>query len=150
MTGRASTTPSPHGLAAVAALARVAPEASRPMLTSTVTILTETQPLPAWHGTGDHRPVRAWQAVDVYDSERVLFIAYDGHVPHTLMVQITEPGGTLVDKLALLAPRRGHRLDGPARRRGRPHAARRTSRPRQPRRPRIGPAHHGHDLAPPR
>ncbi|MER5179104.1 hypothetical protein ABT009_12165 [Streptomyces sp. NPDC002896] len=104
VTGRASTTPSPHGLAAVAALSRVAPQASRPMLASTVTILAETQPPPVWHGAGDHRPVRAWRAVDVYDSERVLFLAYDGPVPHTLMAQITEPGGTLVSKLALLAP----------------------------------------------
>jgi hypothetical protein len=104
VTGRASTTPSPPGFAAIAALARVAPEASQPMLASTVTILAETQPLPAWHDAGDHRPVCAWRAVDVYDSERVLLIAYDGPVPHTLMAQITEPGGTLVDKLVLLAP----------------------------------------------
>jgi hypothetical protein len=43
--------------------------------------------------------------VDVWDSERVLFIDYDGPVPHTVMAHVGEVGGTLVDKLALLAPR---------------------------------------------
>ncbi|WP_431676042.1 hypothetical protein [Kitasatospora sp. KL5] len=102
--GRASTTPSPAGLAAVAALERVAPVDSRPMLTGTVAILAETQPLPAWHAASGHHPVRAWRAVDVWDSERVLFIAYDGPTPHTLMAQIIETGGTMVDKLGLLTP----------------------------------------------
>ncbi|MEU1566567.1 hypothetical protein ABZ504_40320 [Streptomyces mirabilis] len=102
--GRASTTPSPAGLAAVAAMERVAPPDSRPMLSGTVDILAETQPLPAWHTAQAHQPVRAWRAVDVWDSERVLFIAYDGPTPHTLMAQITEAGGTMVDKLGLLTP----------------------------------------------
>ncbi|MER5599902.1 hypothetical protein [Streptomyces sp. NPDC002265] len=104
VTGRASTTPSPAGLAAVAAMERVAPVDSRPMLAGTVGILAETQPLPAWHTSAGHHPVRAWRAVDVWGSERVLFIAYDGPTPHTLMAQIIETGGTMVDKLGLLLP----------------------------------------------
>ncbi|MEU6324645.1 hypothetical protein [Streptomyces sp. NPDC047009] len=102
--GRASIKPSPHGLAAVAALERVAPSAGYSLLQETVETLSGSQPLPAWHATGPHRPVRAWCAVDVWDSERVLFIDYDGPVPHTLMAYIGEVGGTLVDKLALLEP----------------------------------------------
>lgn len=104
VTGRASTTPSPAGLATIAAMERVAPPESRPMLAGTVGILAETQPLPAWHASAGHHPVRAWRAVDVWDSERVLFIAYDGPTPHTLMAQIIETGGTMVDKLGLLLP----------------------------------------------
>ncbi|WP_316783716.1 hypothetical protein [Streptomyces sasae] len=102
--GRASTTPSPHGLAAVAALERVGPPDSRSMLGEAVEILAGSQPLPAWHAAAPHRPVRAWRAVDVWDSERVLFVEYGGPVPHTLMAQINEVGGTMVDKLALLTP----------------------------------------------
>ncbi|WP_377273773.1 hypothetical protein [Peterkaempfera sp. SMS 1(5)a] len=102
--GRASTRPSASGLAAVAALERVTPGRSRSMLRGTVEILAESQPLPTWFGEPEHRAVRAWCAVDVWDSERVLFIAYDGPVPHTLMVQVDEVGGTLLGKLALLAP----------------------------------------------
>ncbi|MFB9571203.1 hypothetical protein [Streptomyces yanii] len=102
--GRASTTPSPHGLAAVAALERVGPPDSRSLLGETVEILAGSQPLPAWHAAAPHRPVRAWRAVDVWDSERVLFVEYDGPVPHTLMAQISEVGGTMVDNLALLTP----------------------------------------------
>jgi hypothetical protein len=102
--GRASTTPSPHGLAAVAALERVGPPDSGSMLHETVAILADSQPLPAWYAAAPHRAVRAWCAVDVWDSERVLFIEYDGPVPHTLMARIGEVGGTLVDKMALLMP----------------------------------------------
>ncbi|MEY9968360.1 hypothetical protein ABIA33_006444 [Streptacidiphilus sp. MAP12-16] len=102
--GRASTTPSPAGLAAVAALQRVAPVDSKPMLAGTVAILTETQPLPSWHKASGHHPVRAWQAVDVWDSKRVLFIAYDEPTAHTLMAQITQTAGTMVEKLGLLTP----------------------------------------------
>ncbi|MBT2456918.1 hypothetical protein [Streptomyces sp. ISL-86] len=60
------------------------------MLHETVEILAESQPLPVWHEAVPHRPVRAWRAVDVWDSERVLFIEYEGPVPHTLMARIGE------------------------------------------------------------
>lgn len=112
VSGRACTTPSPHGLAAVAALARVAPPADINMLTGTIDILTETQPLPAWHAAEpDWTPVAAWRAVDVWASERVLLIDYDGPHPHTLMAQIYQTGGPLVGKLALLEPGAASRWD---------------------------------------
>lgn len=53
-------------------------------------VLAASQPVPAWHAAGPNRPVGAWCAVDVWDSERVLFIDYDGPVPHTLMTHIGE------------------------------------------------------------
>jgi hypothetical protein len=105
--GRACTTPSPHGLAAVAALARVAPAADTSLLTGTVDILAETQPLPSWHpgaGLSEWNAQAAWRAVDVWDSERVLFLDYDGPSPHTVMAQIYRTGGVMVDKLAVLEP----------------------------------------------
>ncbi|TQC46066.1 hypothetical protein EEB14_28245 [Rhodococcus sp. WS4] len=104
VTGRACTTPSPHSLAAIDALARVAPAADLSMLTDTLHILAETQPLPAWHTVEPWTPIVAWRAVDVYDSERVLFIEYDGPRPHTLMAHIYHVGGLMIDKLAVLNP----------------------------------------------
>ena len=104
VTGRSCTTPSPHSLAAIAAFARVAPAADLSMLTDTLDILAETQPLPAWHTVEAWNPTAAWRAVDVYDSERVLFIDYDGPHPHTLMAHIYQVGGLMIDKLALLNP----------------------------------------------
>ena len=104
VTGRACTTPSPHSLAAVDALAQVAPAADLSMLTETLDILAETQPLPAWHTVEAWTPTAAWRAVDVYNSERVLFIDYNGPHPHTLMANIFQVGGLMIDKLALLNP----------------------------------------------
>lgn len=111
--GRACTTPSPHGLAAVAALARVAPAADAKMLTGTIDILAETQPLPPWHTAAEPgwSPSAAWRAVDVWDSERVLLVDYDGPHPHTLMAQIRQTGGRLVGKLAVLEPGAASRWD---------------------------------------
>jgi hypothetical protein len=112
VTGRACTTPSPHGLAAVAALARVAPAADIKMLNETVDILAETQPLPPWHAAEpDWTPTAAWRAVDVGDSEQVLLIDYDGPHPHTLMAQIYKTGGLLIGKLAVLEPGAADRWD---------------------------------------
>ncbi|MBT2870487.1 hypothetical protein ACPCKP_17755 [Streptomyces cellulosae] len=110
--GRASTKPSPSGVAALAALERVGPHAGHAMLQETMEVLAASQPVPAWHAAGPNRPVGAWCAVDVWDSERVLFIDYDGPVPHTLMAHIGEVGGTLVDKLALLTPHAAHAWEG--------------------------------------
>jgi hypothetical protein len=110
--GRARTTPSPHGLAAVAALARVAPAADIKMLNETVDILAETQPLPPWHAAEpDWTPTAAWRAVDVWDSEQVLLVDYDGPHPHTLMAQIYKTGGLLIGKLAVLEPGAADRWD---------------------------------------
>ena len=106
--GRACTTPSPHALAAVAALARVAPATDTTMLAETIELLAETEPLPAWHKDAEPitgwTPTAAWRAVDVWDSERVLLVDYDGAHPHTLMAQVCETGGLLLDKLAILEP----------------------------------------------
>ena len=104
MTGRACTTPSPHALGAVAALARVAPAADMSLLTQTVAILAETQPVPGWHTGAGWTPTAAWRAVDVYDSERVLIIDYDGPHPHTLLAQLCQVGGLMIDKLVVLEP----------------------------------------------
>lgn len=102
--GRASSRPSPHGLAAIAALLRVAAPSEVPMLDGTVEILSAGQPLPPWSGMAAFEPVASWRAVDVWDSEHVLFVEYGGPVPHTLMAQIMLAGGVLVEKLALLKP----------------------------------------------
>jgi hypothetical protein len=105
--GRASGHPSPHGLAAVAALRRVAHSEQQSMLDGTVAILSESQPKPPWLDAPAFTPVRAWRAADLWDSERVLFIEYDATgesaTRHTLMAQIVEPGGTMVVKLGVLS-----------------------------------------------
>jgi hypothetical protein len=113
VSARACTTPSPHGLAAVAALARVAPAADIKMLKGAIDLLAETQPLPPWHAAAgpDWTPVAAWRAVDVWESERVLLIDYDGPHPHTLMAQIYQTGGLLVGKLVVLEPNAASRWD---------------------------------------
>jgi hypothetical protein len=104
--GRASSTPSPHGLAAVAALARVVGPGDSTMLSGTIEILAETQPLPLWHAAGEPpwTPAKAWRAVNVWDSERVLLVDYDGPHPHTLMAQVDRTGGLWVGVLSVLEP----------------------------------------------
>ena len=104
VTGRASSHPSRHGLAAVAALGRVAPDSERDMLQGTVRILAETQPPPAFLGAAGWTPVAGWKAVDVWESERVLFVEFDGPTPHTLMASVLDVGGVVVNKLAVLQP----------------------------------------------
>ncbi|NBE91824.1 hypothetical protein FE391_00545 [Nonomuraea sp. KC401] len=46
----------------------------------------------------------AWRAVDVWDSEQVLLVDYDGPHPHTLMAQVLKPGGLMIGKIAVLEP----------------------------------------------
>lgn len=104
VTGRASSRPSPHGLAAVGALARVAPASAHDALEDTVGILAESQPAPAFLGAAGWTPVAGWKAVDVWESERVLFVEFDGPVRHTLMASVLNVGGVVVNKLALLQP----------------------------------------------
>jgi hypothetical protein len=104
---RARAVSSPTGLAAVAALARVAPATASQMMAQTINLLTQTQPPPPWQPPGrvwNWVAVAAWQAVDVWDSERVLFIDYDAPQPHTLMAHIQRAGGIQVGKLAILQP----------------------------------------------
>ena len=100
----ACTTPTAHALAAVAALARVAPAADISMLTDTLDILIQTQPLPSWPTDAAWTPLAAWRTVDIYHSERVLFVDYDGPQPHTLMAQLCQVGGLMIDTLAVLQP----------------------------------------------
>jgi len=71
VSGRACTTPSPHGLAAVAALRRVAPVAEITMLAEAFDTLAQTQPLPPWYpAEPDWTPVAARRAVDMWDAAR--------------------------------------------------------------------------------
>ena len=102
--GRACTTPTRHGLAAVAALARVAPPSETTLLAETIDLLAEQQPLPLWYAQPGWSPAAAWRAVDVWDSERVLFVEFAGPRPHTVLAQLTQAGGLLIGKLGILAP----------------------------------------------
>jgi hypothetical protein len=104
VTGRASSRPSRHGLAATGALARVAPASEHEMLEGTVRILAETQPPPGFLGAAGWTPVAGWRAVDVWESERVLFVEFDGPTPHTVMASVLHVGGVVVNKLAVLQP----------------------------------------------
>ncbi|MFC4040932.1 hypothetical protein ACFO1B_21070 [Dactylosporangium siamense] len=95
---RCCTHPSPQGLAALAALRRVAPPSEHALLDETIAILRETQPAPSWLDAA-FSPVRAMRAIDVYDSERVLFVEYGSH---TLLARILTSGGPSLQRLALL------------------------------------------------
>lgn len=101
--GRASTRPSPRGLAAVAALRRIVAPKELPMLDESVAILSESQPSLSWAAAEPFEPVKASRAVDVWDSEHLLAIEFADPVPHTLMAQTRLVGGVLVEKLALLS-----------------------------------------------
>jgi hypothetical protein len=104
--GRASSRPSPAGLAAVAALRRVAPASVHALLDGTIKLLAESQPSPPWRETPGFTAVRAWRAVDVRDSERVLFVEYaapdDASTAHTLTAEVVTVSGRMIDRLALL------------------------------------------------
>lgn len=102
--GRASSRPSRHGLAAVTAMGRVAPDSERDLLQETRQILAETQSAPAYVDAPGWTPVAGWRAVDVWESERVLFVEFDGPTPHILMASVLEVGGVVVNKLAVLQP----------------------------------------------
>jgi len=104
--GQASSTPSPHGLAAVAALARIAGPKEAEMLAETIEILADSQPLPPWHSAEDPAwtPVKAWRAANVWDSERVLVVDYDGPHPHSLLAQVERTGGLWVGVLSAIEP----------------------------------------------
>lgn len=97
-----SRRPTPHGLAAAAAFRRLAASDDAAMLGDAVEVAGRTQPSPSWMDAGAFDPTAAWKATDVWESESVLFVEYDGPVPHTLMAQILTVGGTVVGKLALL------------------------------------------------
>ncbi|WP_127504165.1 hypothetical protein [Actinoplanes solisilvae] len=100
--GRAATRPSPEGLAALAALRRLAEPDDLPLLDEAVAIMSESRPAPPWAAEPAFEAVKAWRAADVWDSEHVLFVEYGGSVPHTLMAQIQLAGGVLVEEIILL------------------------------------------------
>ncbi|WP_285774568.1 hypothetical protein [Microtetraspora sp. NBRC 13810] len=102
--GRATAGPSVPGMAAVAALGRVAPEEERPMLAQAVDVLSAAHPAPPWSAAPGWLPAGAWHASDVWESERVLFVEYDGPRPHTLMALIAGDAGRLVARLEVLEP----------------------------------------------
>jgi hypothetical protein len=101
---QASTTPTSHGLEALAALSRVAPAAAVGLLNDVITVLAKNELLPSWCSDTAWTPRAAWRAVDVYDSARTLLIDYDGPIPHTLMADLYQVGGLEVRAITILAP----------------------------------------------
>ncbi|GAA5070471.1 hypothetical protein HNP84_001640 [Thermocatellispora tengchongensis] len=102
--GRATAKPTALGLAAVAALGRVAPPGPREMLAEAGAILAIDQPAASWYGLPEWTRAAAWRAVDVWESERVLFVEYGEPRPHTLMAVVLENGGRTVGRLGVLEP----------------------------------------------
>jgi hypothetical protein len=102
---RATAHPSRYALAVLAALRRVAPADETGQLDEAIEAVQTGVGEPAWLGAAPFTPVRAWQALDPWDSERVLFVEYTSDNPdadtHTLMAEIAEPGGTFVRGLAI-------------------------------------------------
>jgi hypothetical protein len=91
---------------------RSAPRASRrvaqPGRGCRSAILSETQPRPPWIDAPGSTAAGAWRAVDVWESERVLFVEYAGPQPHVLMAAINDVGGSFVERLQLLEPGAAH------------------------------------------
>lgn len=88
---RVSARPSPPGLAAVAAVLRLAPPSAQASLDQALAEVAERFRLPAWSADPAQRAVAAWRSVDVWDSERVLFLDYpDGPRPHTLFATVDD------------------------------------------------------------
>lgn len=102
---RALDRPSPEGLAALAALRRLAPESEHPALDTAIGTLSESQVRPSWIDAATlAAPLAAWRAVDVWDSNRTLFIEYADPRPHTLMASVLEASGSTVNTLRILRP----------------------------------------------
>jgi hypothetical protein len=105
--GRALTRPSPAASAALAALRRVAPGGGHGPLDEAIAVLDGSQAAPRWRDTPAFAPVRAWRAVDVWDSERILFVEFalpgDDATRHCLVAQIINVSGTMIEKLAVLS-----------------------------------------------
>ncbi|MFI5896342.1 hypothetical protein ACIA5D_40210 [Actinoplanes sp. NPDC051513] len=104
--GRASTTPTVDALAALVALRRVAPATEHALLDGAIELLAGSQALPPWHAEPGFAAVRAWRAVDVWDSDRVLFVEFaalgDPESAHTLIAQILTVFGTEINYLDVL------------------------------------------------
>lgn len=98
---RAVNGPSPQGLAAVAALRRLAAEPDQRLLDEILDTLAASQPRPLWIDAPGWTPVAAWRAVDVWESEHMLIVEFDGASPHTLAAAVTTVGGSRVSTLAV-------------------------------------------------
>jgi hypothetical protein len=107
----AARRPSIVGSAALAALRLVADETGRGVLDEALQGLGAGRPLPAWAGRADWVPVAAHRAVDVWESERVLFVDFDGPQPHCLLVVISEVPGRWVTELEILEPGSAREFD---------------------------------------
>lgn len=101
--GRAATRQNPRAHLAAAALRLVAAPADRAAIDEALAGAPDATPVP-WTAAPEWRPVSAHRAVDVWESERVLLVDFDGDHPHGLMARILEVGGRWVAELALLRP----------------------------------------------
>jgi hypothetical protein len=114
---RAVARPSPEGLAAVAALRRLAPVAGRADIDEAFDALSRGQPRPEWIDDPPAEPSDGWRAEDPWGSRVFLFIEYADPRPYTLMAAILEATGSTVESLRLLrgnaAPRWSDSLDAP-------------------------------------
>lgn len=103
--------PSLVGAAALASLRLVADAAGREILTEALASAGEGRPAPAWADPKPWVPVAAFQAVDVWESERVLFVDFDGPAPHCLLVVVSEVPGRWVTELEILEPGSAREFD---------------------------------------
>jgi hypothetical protein len=99
---RALVRPSRQALAALVALGRVAPPSAREALDGPTQSLLATQAAPGFLSAPGWTPVAGYRAVDVWQSERVLFVDFDGPTPHTLTASVLDVGGTTVTRLGVL------------------------------------------------
>ena len=99
---RASVRPTRQSLAALVALARVAPPGAREALDGPLHNLLASQAAPGFLSAPGWAPVAGYRAVDVWQSERVLFVDFDGPNPHTLSASVIDVGGTMVTRLGVL------------------------------------------------
>lgn len=93
--------PSAAGLAALHAFARVAPAEGGPIARAVIAAMPATLPPPAFTAAPLPEPVRAWTAVDVWGAERMIFVEYEQPEVHTLVAQVLDVAGRLVESLAL-------------------------------------------------
>jgi hypothetical protein len=96
--------PSQGGLAAVAALRRIAPPGDWDHLDACVAALSRMFPAPAWAEAPPATAVSAWRTEDVWLSSKALFVDFDDDSGkgHTLMLQATTPGGVMAGVLDIL------------------------------------------------
>ncbi|UER54182.1 hypothetical protein HJG43_06110 [Kineosporiaceae bacterium SCSIO 59966] len=93
--------PSAAGLAALHAFGRVASDEATEPLTEAIAELSATLPEPAFSAAPAAVPSRAWTAVDVWGAERLIFVEFEQPTVHTLVAQVLDVGGRLVESLAL-------------------------------------------------